>query len=80
MTVPRRVNFTRGAFALGASSPLRALLLGAFETRSISNTAACAYRELNPAVLMMKSAEDRLSSELAEPLDRPMTRGILTQG
>ena len=29
---------------------------------------------------MMKSAEDRLSSELAEPLDRPMARGILTQG
>ena len=28
----------------------------------------------------MKSAEDRLSSELAEPLDRPMARGILTQG
>ena len=28
---------------------------------------------------MMKSAEDRLSSELAEPLDRPMARGILTQ-
>jgi hypothetical protein len=43
-------------------------------------TPCCAYRELNPAVLMMKSAEDRLSSELAEPLDRPMTRGILTQG
>src|SRR5712672_1601186 len=46
--------------------------------RGASNT--CAYRELNPAVLMMKSAEDRLSSELAEPLDRPMARGILTQG
>ena len=29
---------------------------------------------------MMKSAEDRLSSELAEPLDRPMARRILTQG
>ena len=41
---------------------------------------ACAYRELNPAVLMMKSAEDRLSSELAEPLDRPMGRRILVQG
>ena len=39
----------------------------------------CAYRELNPAVLMIKSAEDRLSSELAEPLDRPMARGFLTQ-
>jgi hypothetical protein len=29
---------------------------------------------------MMKSAEDRLSGELAEPLDRPMARRILTQG
>jgi hypothetical protein len=28
---------------------------------------------------MMKSAEDRMSSELAEPLDRPMARRILTQ-
>jgi hypothetical protein len=34
---------------------------------------------LDPAVLMMKSAEDRLSSELAEPLDRPMARRILTK-
>jgi hypothetical protein len=29
---------------------------------------------------MMKSAEDRLSGELAEPLDRPMARRILIQG
>jgi hypothetical protein len=29
---------------------------------------------------MMKSAKDRLSCELAEPLDRPMVRRILTQG
>ena len=29
---------------------------------------------------MMKSAEDRLSSELAEPLDRPMARRIFIQG
>ena len=28
----------------------------------------------------MKSAEDRLSGELAEPLDRPMARRILSQG
>jgi hypothetical protein len=40
----------------------------------------CAYRELNPAVLMMKSAEYRLSSELAEPMDRPMAQRILIQG
>ena len=29
---------------------------------------------------MVKAAEDRLSSELAEPLDRPIRRGILAQG
>src|SRR5580704_2793527 len=40
----------------------------------------CAYRELNPAILMMKSAENRPGSELAEPLDRPMARRILIQG
>jgi hypothetical protein len=30
--------------------------------------------------MMMKSAEDRLSSELAEPLGGPMARRILSQG
>ena len=30
--------------------------------------------------IRMKSAEDRLSSELSEPLDRPMARRILVQG
>ena len=40
----------------------------------------CAYRELNPAILMMKSAKDRLSNELAEPVDRPMIRRIFVQG
>jgi hypothetical protein len=29
--------------------------------------------------LMMKAAEDRLSSELAEPSNRPMARRILVQ-
>jgi hypothetical protein len=37
----------------------------------------CACRKLDPAVLMMKAAEDRLSSELAEPSNRPMARRIL---
>ena len=32
------------------------------------------------AVMMMKSADDRLSGELAEPLDRPMARRTLIQG
>jgi hypothetical protein len=39
----------------------------------------CACRKLDPAVLMMKAAEDRLSSELAEPSNRPMARRILVQ-
>jgi hypothetical protein len=29
---------------------------------------------------MMKSTKDRLSNKLAEPVDRPMGRRILTQG
>jgi len=40
----------------------------------------CPYRNLYPAVLVMQSAEDWLSSELAEPLDRSMARRILAQG
>ena len=40
---------------------------------------ACAYQKLNPTILMMKSAEDRPSSELAKPLDRPRARRILVQ-
>ena len=40
----------------------------------------CAYRELYPAVMMMKAAEDRPSGHLAEPLDRPVGRRILVQG
>jgi len=40
----------------------------------------CACRKLYPTVLMMKSAEDRLSDDLADPLDRPMAQRILIQG
>ncbi len=40
----------------------------------------CPCRKLHPAVMMMKSAEDRLSGDLADPLDRPMARRILIQG
>ena len=42
-------------------------------------TRRCACQKLDPAVLMMKAAEDRLSSELAEPSNRPMARRILVQ-
>jgi hypothetical protein len=35
---------------------------------------------LHPAVFIVQPAEDRLGSELAEALDRPMARRILTQG
>jgi hypothetical protein len=40
----------------------------------------CACRKSYPAVLMMKSAEDRPSGKLALPLDRPMAWRILVQG
>jgi hypothetical protein len=49
-------------------------------SKPASAFASCAFRKLYPAVMMMKSAEDLLSSELAEPLDRPLARRILTQG
>jgi hypothetical protein len=52
----------------------------AVHVRQFCVMVGCACRKLDSAVLMMKSAEDRLSSELAEPLDRPMARRILTQG
>jgi hypothetical protein len=40
----------------------------------------CPCRELHPAVLMMKSAEDRPRGNVTEPLDRTNNRRILTQG
>lgn len=39
--------------------------------------ATCACRTLDPAILMMKPAQNGLSGELAEPLDRPMPWRIL---
>jgi hypothetical protein len=39
----------------------------------------CPYRELHPAVLMMKPAEKRPHGDLTEPLDRPAGRRILAQ-
>jgi hypothetical protein len=38
---------------------------------------SCAYHKLYPTILMMKSAKDRPSDHLAEPLDRPLGRRIL---
>jgi hypothetical protein len=43
-------------------------------------TASCAYQKLYPTIMMMKSAEDRLISEPAEPLDRPLAWRVLTHG
>ena len=40
---------------------------------------ACPCLKLYPAVLMMKSAEDRPRCDLAIPVDRPMGRRILLQ-
>jgi hypothetical protein len=42
--------------------------------------AACPCRELHPAILMMKSAENGPRAKLAQLLDRPMARRILLQG
>jgi hypothetical protein len=36
--------------------------------------------ETRSTILMMKSAKDRLSNKLAEPVDRPMVRRIFVQG
>ena len=41
--------------------------------------AGCPYRKLYPAVLVMKSTEDRPRGELAKQLDRPIARWILVQ-
>jgi hypothetical protein len=48
--------------------------------QTVQLNARCACHNLYPAIMMMKAAEDRLSSELAEPLDGPMVRRILFQG
>jgi hypothetical protein len=40
----------------------------------------CACQKLDPTILIVKSAEDRLSNELAEPFDRPTVWRILVQG
>ena len=40
---------------------------------------SCAYRKLDPTILMMKAAKDRLSNKLAEPVDRSTARRILAQ-
>jgi hypothetical protein len=40
----------------------------------------CACRKLHPAILMVKPAQDGLSSELTEPLHLSRARRILPQG
>ena len=40
-------------------------------------TGGCPYRELNPAILVMKSAEDRSQSDLAELLNGTKKRRVL---
>ena len=40
----------------------------------------CACRKLYPAVLMMKSAEQRPRDDQAKPMDRPISWWILVQG
>jgi hypothetical protein len=58
----------------GARKPPLATLCAVFDY-----AVACPYRNLYPAILMMKPAEDRPRSELAQPLNRPMARRILVQ-
>jgi hypothetical protein len=40
----------------------------------------CPYRKLDPAILIMKSAEDRSHGDLAEPLNRTTERCIFGEG
>jgi hypothetical protein len=42
--------------------------------------ATCPYRKLDPAVLMMKSAEYRLRTDLTEPLNGTRERRIFGEG
>jgi hypothetical protein len=49
-------------------------------TKREAHDVGCAYRKLDPAIAMMKATENRLSSEPAETLDRPMAWRIFAQG
>ena len=40
---------------------------------------SCVYRKSDPAILVMKAAEDRLGCDDAEALNRPVEWGILVQ-
>jgi len=69
-------NHTIHLGAVGLAAEIDAHEVGAAElVQAIVDTCAC--QKLDPTILMMKSAEDRLSSELAEPLDRPTAWRVL---
>jgi hypothetical protein len=44
-----------------------------------SSVRTCAYRKSHPAILMVKSAEDRAADDIPNPLDAARDRGILVQ-
>jgi hypothetical protein len=52
----------------------------AWAISDFSETHTCAYQKLHPAILIVKSAEDRPCGDDTEPLNRTNKRRILTQG
>jgi hypothetical protein len=49
-------------------------------TSRICLISRCPYQKLDPAVMMMKSAEKRLRADLTEPLNRARERCIFGEG
>jgi hypothetical protein len=47
--------------------------------RSTARPSPCAYRKSHPAILMVKSAEDRAADDIPNPLDAARDWGILVQ-
>jgi hypothetical protein len=54
--------------------------LGRSMAPATGHASTCPCRKLHPAIVMMKSAEDRPRCDVTKPLDRTNKRRILTQG
>ena len=50
-----------------------------FKLLMLQNLFRCVYRKLDSAILVMKSAEDRLGCDGAEALNGAMERGVLVR-